>query len=86
MPPEEYKEINEKITKILESQARTETLLIGEDGSGLCYRVKNLEEKKLDKEALNNHIENHKSKENSFQWIYGAVLGLAAVVIAIFKK
>jgi hypothetical protein len=89
MPPKdsnEYKELWEAINKMVASQTKIETLLIGEEGSGLYGQVRELKEKKADKEALNTHLENHKNSKGELKWIITTALTVIVFVVSKFIK
>jgi hypothetical protein len=62
------------------------TLLVGQDGSGLCGQVKELKEKKADKEELKNHIENHKTNKGELKWAVMLVIAIAVPIAMKFIK
>jgi hypothetical protein len=82
MPPKDVDKIKSDISEIRETLVRIETLLIGEDGSGLCGQVKELKEIKLDKSIYEN-------SQKKIRWNIGTLIGISgvisAIVIAIIK-
>jgi hypothetical protein len=86
MPPKnsnEYKDLWDAINKIFTSQAKIETLLIGEEGSGLCGQVKELKEKKLSKTEMSLHLELHNKLESQTRWFIGTILTSVAILTTI---
>ena len=76
--------IKDAVGQIRESQARTETLLIGEQGSGVCGQVKEL---KSDIAAIKKEMADAPDKKRNFWLSLLASIGaVAAVIVAIFKR
>lgn len=89
MSNKEIDSIVSDISTIKISIEKILTLLIGEDGSGLCYRVKNLEENKIDIKEMKAHYKSHDKWDASFKWtivlFVSTSLTLAGIMLKLLK-
>jgi hypothetical protein len=76
--------IKDTMSGMKESQARIETLLIGEQGSGVCGQVKEI---KNDIVAIKKEMSEAPDKKRNF-WLslLASVGAVAAVIVSIFKR
>lgn len=76
--------IKDTMSRMRESQARIETLLVGEESSGVCGQVKELKEEIV---AIKKDIADAPEKKRNF-WIAlsASFAAVAAVIVAIFKR